>query len=96
MAPSIPARFETMHVDLSVTLADGRTLETRCNGPRGMWGQPPIAEADHLTKVRDCLATGLKHDAAERCIALASRIDTLAPAQVGELMALVGTAARQG
>ena len=96
MDPSIPARFETMHVDLSVTLADGRTLETRCNGPRGMWGQPPIAEADHLTKVRDCLATGLKHDAAERCIALASRIDTLASAQVSELMALVGTAVRQG
>ncbi len=48
---------------------------------------------DHLVKVRDCLATRLHSDAVERCIALASRIDTLAPPQVSELMALVGTGA---
>ncbi len=93
MEPSIPARFETMHVLLSVELTDGRVLETRCDGPRGMWGQPPIAEVDHLAKVRDCLATRLDTEAVEHCITLASRIDTLAPPQVSELMALVGTGA---
>lgn len=93
MDAAIPARFETMHVLLSVELTDGRVLETRCDGPRGMWGQPPIAEMDHLVKVRDCLATRLDTDAVEHCIALASRIDTLAPPQVSELMALVGTGA---
>jgi aconitate decarboxylase len=93
MDKAIPARFETMHVLLRVEMADGSVLETRCDGPRGMWGQPPIADLDHLVKVRDCLATRLDAAAAERCIALASQIDTLAPPQVGELMALVGTGA---
>jgi aconitate decarboxylase len=93
MDKAIPARFETMHVRLAVELANGTMLETRCDGPRGMWGQPPIADLDHLVKVRDCLATRLDAAAAERCIALASQIDTLAPPQVSELMALVGTGA---
>jgi len=93
MDRSIPARFETMHVLLSVELTDGRVLETRCDGPRGIWGQEPIADADHLAKVRDCLATRLDSDAAERCISLASRIDVLAARQVSELMALVGIGA---
>jgi aconitate decarboxylase len=91
MDKSIPARFETMHVLLAIELTDGRVLETRCDGPRGMWGQPPIAEADHLAKVRDCLSVCLQHDAAERCIELALSIETLAPAQVRELMSLVAT-----
>jgi len=89
--PAIPARFETMHVLLSVELANGHVLETRCDGPRGMWGQPPIAEADHLVKVRDCLSVQLTRDDVERCIELASSIETLTAPQVGELMSLVGT-----
>ena len=89
MDKAIPARFETMHVALRIEMNDGRVVETRCNGPRGVWGQPPIPVADHLVKVRDCLATRLAPDVAERCVALASRIDELAPAEVGELMALV-------
>jgi aconitate decarboxylase len=93
--PAIAARFETMHVLASVELTDGRILETRCDGPRGMYGRAPISEADHLVKVRDCLAVALAPEAVERCVALASRIDELAPAQVRELMALVG-AAREG
>jgi hypothetical protein len=82
-----------MRVLLRVELADGTMLETRCDGPRGMWGQPPIADLDHLVKVRDCLATRLDAASAERCIALASQIDTLASPEVSELMALVGTGA---
>ena len=57
--PAIPGRFEDMHVLLRVELDGGRVLETRCNGPRGKWGTPPISEAEHLVKVRDCLATRL-------------------------------------
>ncbi len=90
MDGAIPARFETMHVLAVVELADGRVLETRCDGPRGMWGQPPITEAEHLVKVRDCLATELSAESTERAIALASRIDALAAEQVDELMRLVG------
>ena len=58
--PAIPGRFEEMHMLLRVELDGGRVLETRCNGPRGKWGTPPISEAEHLVKVRDCLATRLR------------------------------------
>jgi len=70
-------------------MTDGRVLETRCDGPRGMWGQPPIDPASHLVKVRDCLATRLAPDVVEQCVAMASRIDELDAAEVGELMGLV-------
>ena len=89
MDQSIPARFETMHVRSRVELTDGTILETRCDGPAGMWGQPPISATAHLVKVRDCLATRLDADTAGRVIALASRIDTLGKDQVSELMALI-------
>ncbi len=89
MDPGIPARFETMHVRLRVELNDGTALETRCDGPLGMWGQPKIDPADHLVKVRDCLSTRLSADAVEQCIALASRIDSLQPDEIGTLMKLV-------
>jgi aconitate decarboxylase len=88
--PSIPGRFEEMHVDLRVELDGGRVLETRCNGPRGKWGTPPISEAEHLVKVRDCLATRLSPAVAEPIINLARRIDELDAGGVRELMQLAG------
>ena len=89
MDKDILARFENMHVRLKVELNDGTVLETRCDGPRGVWGQPPISQEAHLVKVRDCLATRLKPEAAERVIALAGAIDTLPADGVRELMSLV-------
>ena len=87
---AIPARFETMHVRLRIERNDGTVLETRCDGPKGMWGQPPIADADHLVKVRDCLGTTLAAEKVEQVVGLASRVDTLTAAEVGQMMALVG------
>ena len=88
--PTIPGRFEDMHVLLRVELDGGRALETRCDGPRGKWGTPPISEAEHLVKLRDCLATRLEPAAAERIIGLARRIDDLDTAGVRQLMQLAG------
>jgi 2-methylcitrate dehydratase PrpD len=88
--PEIPGRFEEMHVLLRVELDDGRVLETRCDGPRGKWGTPPISEAEHLVKVRDCLATRLEPAAAASIIELARRIDDLDAAGVRQLMQLAG------
>jgi aconitate decarboxylase len=88
--PAIPGRFEEMYVDLSVELDSGRVLKTRCNGPRGKWGTLPIGEAEHLLKVRDCLATRLPPAAAETIIELASNIDDLDDAGMRRLMQLVG------
>jgi aconitate decarboxylase len=88
--PTIPGRFEEMYVELSVELDSGRILKTRCNGPRGKWGTPPIGEAEHLVKVRDCLATRLQPPAAESIIELARNIDDLDDAGMRRLMQLAG------
>ena len=79
-----------MHVLLRIELDGGRVLETRCDGPRGKWGTPPISEAEHLVKVRDCLATRLEPTAVESVIGLARQIDNLDAAGVRHLMRLVG------
>src|SRR5271169_4106164 len=88
--PAIPGRFEDMHVLLRVELDGGRVLETRCDGPRGKWGTPPISEAEHLVKVRDCLATRLEPAAVEGVIGLARQIDNLDAAGVRQLIQLAG------
>jgi aconitate decarboxylase len=88
--PKIPGRFEEMYVLLRVELNGGSVLETRCDGPRGKWGTPPISEAEHLVKIRDCLATRLEPAAAERVIGLARRIDDLDAAGVRQIMQLAG------
>jgi aconitate decarboxylase len=88
--PTIPGRFEEMYVELAVELDSGRTLKTRCNGPRGKWGTPPIGDAEHLVKVRDCLATRFQPAAAESIIELAQNLDDLDEAGVRRLMQLAG------
>ena len=88
--PTIPGRFEEMYVELSVALDSGRILKTRCNGPRGKWGTPPIGDAEHLVKVRDCLATRFQPAVAESIIELAQNFDDLDEAGVRQLMQLVG------
>jgi aconitate decarboxylase len=88
--PKIPGRFEEMHVLLRVELDGGRVLETRCDGPRGKWGAAPISEAEHLVKLRDCLATRLAPAAGEDIIVLAGRIDELDAAGVRKLMQATG------
>ena len=88
--PPIPGRFEDTHVLLRVELEGGRVLETRCDGPPGKWGTPPISETEHLVKVRDCLATRLEPAAVEGVIGLARQIDHLDAAGVRQLMRLAG------
>ncbi len=90
MSPDIPARFDRMWLEAEVELTDGRVLRTRCNGPRGIWGAPPISEEDHLVKVRDCLSRKLPTDRAEALIALASGVETL---DAGGVRAMIGMVA---
>lgn len=89
MDKDIPARFETMYVDVAVELMDGRTVQARCDGPRGVWSKPPIPAEEHLIKVRDCLSVRLAPETMERCIALAGSLDALSPGDLRELMMLV-------
>jgi hypothetical protein len=78
-----------MWLEARVELSDGRVLRTRCDGPPGMWGSPPISEAAHLAKVRDCLSRRLPADRAEAVIALARDMEQLDTADVRELLRLV-------
>jgi aconitate decarboxylase len=87
--PDMPAAFETMHVELDVTLSDGRVIKTRCNRPAGAWGEVIPADV-HLPKVRDCLKYGLDAATVERVIAMVDRFETLDSGEVRALIALVG------
>ena len=89
MRADIPARFDQMHVETTVRLKDGTTVTARCDGPHGKWDGPPIEDADHLVKIRDCLAVRLDDDAVAEVIALARGIDDLDANDVQRLMALV-------
>ena len=86
---NIPARFDQMHVETTVTLKNGSGHTARCDGPRGRWGSPPISEAEHLVKVRDCLAIRLDGDSAEDVVSLARRFDELSAADIVRLMTLL-------
>ena len=90
MSPDIPARFDKMWLEARIEMNDGQILHTRCNGPRGIWGSPPISQEEHLAKVRDCLTRRMPAAKAEEVIALASRVETLDPAGVRDLLGLVG------
>ena len=87
---TIPGQLEQMWVETTVRLHDGRTLNSRCNGPKGFWGLPPLGRDEHLVKVRSCLQTCLDREDTERCIQLVENLETLDAAAVQELMALAG------
>jgi hypothetical protein len=82
--------MEKMWVDVDVELASGQQLTSRCQGPRGFWGLPPLTREEHLVKVRDCLRARLSQERMERCIQLAEGLDELEVNEVRELMAIVG------
>jgi aconitate decarboxylase len=94
MRDDIPGRFEEMYVELEVDLENGETLKTRCNGPRGKWGTPPISVDEHLVKVRDCFDTRLSERDRERVIELGGNLDQLAAKDITEIMGIVACAAK--
>jgi len=90
MDPEIPGRFEAMHVEAAVELANGRVLTARCKGPRGAWGAIPVSREEHLDKVHDCLSRRLSDAMVDRCVALALEIDCLKGSEVAELLEIAG------
>ena len=38
--PTISGRFDRMHVDITIELADGETITRRCDAPLGSWTRP--------------------------------------------------------
>ena len=81
------------YVDLEIELADGTIIRERCERPRGSWGAEPISEAEHIVKVRDCLAGSLAPSAIDECIGLGGRFEQLDGNGVRRMLAL---ACREG
>ncbi len=89
MSPDIPSKYTAgRYLDMEIEMKDGSRITERCTAPSGSWGTPPVSTAEHLAKVRDCFATQLSSDAAERCIELASALDSLSADQIGEILRL--------
>jgi aconitate decarboxylase len=86
----IPGEMEKMWVEVDVELASGQRLTSRCQGPKGFWGLPPLTREEHLAKVHDCLRARLTQERMERCIQLAEDLDELEANEVRELVSIVG------
>ena len=91
MNETIPGTMEDMHVELTVMLENGESVQTRCDGPKGLWGSPPIDTEDHLVKVRDCLARTLSDGDIEEVIGLCAEFDQLDADGIKKLMALTAS-----
>jgi aconitate decarboxylase len=89
MTPDITTECNAgRYVDLEIELADGTIIRERCGRPRGSWGAEPISEAEHIVKVRDCLAGSLALSAIDECIELGSRFEQLDGNGVRRMLAL--------
>jgi 2-methylcitrate dehydratase PrpD len=94
MTPDITSEYNAgRYIDLEIELADGTTIRERCERPRGSWGAAPISQAEHIVKVRDCLAGSLAPPEVDECMELGSRFDELDGNGVRRMLALAG---RQG
>jgi hypothetical protein len=89
MTPDITTEYNAgRYVDLEIELADGTTVRERCERPRGSWGAEPISAAEHLVKVRDCLAGSLAPAAIDEIIELGGSFETLDGKGVRRMLAL--------
>ena len=86
---AIPGEWIGMHVTLDVEMRDGSKLSAVCLGPRGAWGQPPLAPEEHDVKLRDCLATVLDRRRIERVLNSLDALERQTPRGVASLLALL-------
>ena len=91
MRPEIPANFDEMWVAVRVETTDGQTYVSRCNKPRGIWGNP-LSREERLTKVRSCTARVLSDTSTNRLIEIVEEIEGADSDDVQELVALLGSA----
>jgi 2-methylcitrate dehydratase PrpD len=89
MTPDITSEYNAgRYVDLEIELADGEIIRERCERPRGSWGAAPISEAEHIVKLRDCLAGSLTPSAIDEWMQLGSRFEQLDGAGVRRMLAI--------
>ena len=89
MKPEIPANFDDMWIVVSVETSDGQTYRSRCDRPRGIWGNP-LTRDERLAKVRSCASRVLSDSETERFIAIIEDLESANTATVQELVAMLG------
>jgi aconitate decarboxylase len=89
MTPDITTQYNAgRYVELEIELADGTIVRERCERPRGSWGAEPISGAEHMVKVRDCLAGSLTPSAIDECVELGNSFEKLDSNRVRRMLAL--------
>ena len=83
---SIPNDFDKLHIDLTVTLTDGRKLQRREAKLSG-WVGNPLTREQRMKKFHFCARRVLALDAAERIVGLVENLEQ--HANIDELMSLV-------
>lgn len=86
--PAIPGEWLNMRVTVEV-IASGRRHGYTASGPPGAWGQPPLGDADHGIKLRDCLGRGLAPAAVEEVLDLLGRLELLDAAGIERICELI-------
>ena len=89
MRPDIPANFEEMWVAVRVETTDGQTYVSRCNRPRGIWGNP-LTREERLAKVRSCAGRVLPEAHIERLIEIVEDLERAGIDTVQELVGILG------
>jgi aconitate decarboxylase len=89
MTPAITMQYNAgRYVNLEIELADGAIVRERCERPHGSWGAEPVSDAEHMVKVRACLAGSLTPSAIDECVELGSRFEELDGNGVRRILAL--------
>jgi aconitate decarboxylase len=86
--PSIAGEWLNMRVTIEVIAAE-RSHTYICNAPAGAWGQPPLTNAQHEVKLRDCLGRGLERDAVDEVLDLLGRLESLDAAGIRRICVLI-------
>ena len=88
MKPDIPANFEDMWIAVRVETTEGQTLVSRCNRPRGIWGNP-LSREERLAKVRSCTSRVLDDAGTSRLIEIVEDLENADTDVVQELGAIL-------
>jgi aconitate decarboxylase len=83
---NIPNDFDQMHIDMTVTLTDGRMLKQRVDKLSG-WVGSPLTREQRMKKFHSCARRVLTRDKTEQIVALVENLQQLR--DVSELMGLV-------
>lgn len=91
--PAIPGEWVGMQVAIEIEMRDGSRLHAVCHGPRGAWGQPPLTDGEHDTKLRDCLGRVLDGKRVTRVLEVLDALERQPPRGIAALASLLAARA---